>query len=81
MARIPSVTVSDEFMALIEAYSKSKNCSIGKAVRELLEKSSELRIFALDNNMSMDSGVREWGGRRIPKDVQALLDRANKEIK
>lgn len=68
MAKLPSITVSDEFSELIRDYAAAKRISIGNAVRRLVEQSPELIEFAKQKGVGVDPGVREWGGKRIPKD-------------
>lgn len=68
MAKLPSITVSDEFSELIRDYAASKRISIGNAVRQLVEQSPELIKFAKDKGLEINPGVREWGGKRTPKD-------------
>ena len=68
MAKLPSITVSDDFSELIRDYAASKRISIGNAVRRLVEQSSELIEFAKEKGVEVDAGVREWGGKRVPKD-------------
>lgn len=73
------VSVPDEGFELITEYAASKGVSAAEAVRQLLESSPELKMFADSRQTPITLRSTNWGGRRIPKDVQALLDRANKK--
>ena len=73
------VSVPDEGFELITEYATSRGVSAAEVVRQLLENSPELLAFANSKNMPITLRSTNWGGRRIPKDVQALLDRANKK--
>lgn len=68
MAQLPSITVSEDFSELVRDYAASKRISIGNAVRRLVEQSPELIEYAKEKGVEIKSGVREWGGRRIPKE-------------
>lgn len=67
MAQLPSVTVSDEFSELVRDYAASKRISVGSAIRHLIEQSPDLVEFAKQKEVIIDSGVREWGGKRKSK--------------
>ena len=74
MPKLPNTVVPESAMELMTAYAASKNITVGQAIRALLKNSPELNEFAKANNLQVEFDVRDWGGRRIPKDVQDELD-------
>lgn len=68
MAQLPSVTVSEVFSELIRDFAASKRMSLGAAVRHLIEQSPDLVEYAKQKGVEVDTGVREWGGKRASKD-------------
>ena len=74
MPNLPNTLVPDSALELVTRYAESKGIKVGQAIRLLLKTSPELNEFARAEGLEVNFEVREWGGRRVPKDVQAELD-------
>lgn len=74
MPRLPIVNASQDGIDLLKSFAESRGMEFSAAIRMIISESPSLQQYAKRHGRVVNLEVQR-GGRRIPKDVQAELDR------